>query len=239
MNKELVKQISALFKARHIARELNISGFPYSDTGELFKENLKLYLSSLFGEEIRFDREETFAYVQAHYKDVPIEINTWEGIILTIEDVEREDVVRELMEVFSGIFDLDPICRYNFCSKFGCNVTVYPTIEWHLNPEKRLDEIVKGFMVVPGTWIRDMEDYHTGSVIESLGTDLFTFEGYKKMFNSRCNDYKNVRHRVNQIQRLNPNLDTEVIYAWIRSCKKTMDVSKDSVKQKVYMDDGK
>lgn len=239
MKKGLVNEINCIFKARHAARELNVSDFPHIETGEIFREDLKQYLSSLFGDEIKFDRKETFAYVQAHYKNVPIEINTYHGIILTVENVERQDVVQELMEVFNGILDLEPICKYNFCSKFSDDVTVYPTIEWDLNPEDRLNEVICGYGVVPGTWISDIEDYYIGSIIKSLGTKLFTFEGYKKLFNPKYGNYKNVNHRVKQIQKFNPNLDDEVIYAWIRSCKKTMDVSKESVKQKLYMDDGK
>ena len=239
MNNELIKEISGIFKARHVARELNMSDFPYVEMAELFQEKLKLYLSSLLGNDIKFDREETFAYVQAHYKNVPIELNTYHGIILTVEDVEREDIVKELIEVFSGILDLEPICRYNFCSKFGRKTTVYPTIEWDLSPEDRLNDVIKNYGIVPGTWISDIEDYYTGSIIESLGTKLFTFEGYKKLFKPRYNDYKNVSHRVNQIQKLNPNLDTEAIYAWINSSKKTMDVSIEKVKRLSYIDDGK
>ena len=94
MNKELVKDLDALFKAKSVAVELNMREFPYTDVLSLFNEKLKLYLSSILGQEIRFDREETFAYVQAHYKGVPIEINTYNGIILTVEDSECEVIVQ-------------------------------------------------------------------------------------------------------------------------------------------------
>lgn len=240
MNNDIVKELGSIFRARHVAHELNVLDFPYSEATDVFNEKLKLYLKTLFGEEIRFDREETFAYIQAHYKSVPIEINTYGGIILTVEDIEREDIVQELMEVFSGVVGLNPLCRYNFCSNICGITTVYPTIEWNLGPEERLNEIIKGYMTVPGSsWIRDIEDYYTGSIIESLGTELFTFDGYKKLFMSRYNDYKNVNHRVNQIQKLNPNLGVEAIHGWLNSCRKTMNVSKDRVKQLNYMDDGK
>ena len=240
MNKGLVKDLNALFNAKSIAKELNASGFPYMEVECLFNEKLKLYLSSLLGEEIRFDREETFAYVQAHYKNVPIEINTYGGIILTVENSEREEILEELKEIFSGFLDLDPLCKYNFCSKIGRKTTVYPTIEWALNPNERLNDIIKGYMTIPGeTWIRDIEDYYTTSIIQSLGTDLFTDYGYKRLFDARYGDYKMVNHKVQLIHKLNPNLDTEAIYAWLNSCRKTMDISKDRVKQKHYMDDGK
>jgi len=240
MNRGLVQNLNALFKAKSTASELNSSMFPYIDVDAFFNEKLKVYLSSLLGEEIKFDRNEAFNYIKAKYKDVPIKINTYNNIILTVEDSDREDVIQELKEVFSGLLDLDPFCRYNYCSKSGCKFIVYPTIEWDLNPERRLNDIIKGYTTIPGkNCIRDIEDYYTGSVIKSLGTDLFTYDGFKKLFNLRYDDYKIVNHKVSQIQRLNPNVDTEVIYAWLNSCRKTMDISKDRVKQKIYMDDGK
>lgn len=237
MSKEKLEELNRIFESLSGARKLNLADFPYSETNDKFKNKLKECLKEEFGDNIQFDREETFAYVQAHYKGVGIEINTWDGIIFTVEDENEASLVEDFKPVFDKIAGCEAICSYEFCSNEGGEKTVYPTIEWSLDSERRLFELVS-FKNYPG-YVRNLEDYYTQTIIRNLGRGLFTMEGYKKVFKSGYRNPTYTLHKVTQIQKQNPNIDATVIYAWISSSEKRLDLSTENVYQKAYIDDGK
>lgn len=232
-----IEELNRIFESLSNARKLNLSDFPYSEVNDNFKTKLKEVLTEEFGDNIQFDRNETFAYVQAHYKGIGIEINTYEGIIFTVEDENEASLVDDFREVFNGVVGTEAICSYNFCSNEAGEKTVYPTFEWNKDPERRLYELIV-FRNYPG-YVRDLEDYYTASVIKSLGEQLFTFDGYKTLFKTGYNNLNYILHKEKQIQKLNPNLDLASISAWIESSNKALELSKENVYQKIYIDDGK
>ena len=61
-----IERLSNIFKAINMARESNLPNFDYSGNHNKFNQGLKEYLQSYFGNDIRFDRNETFAYIQAN-----------------------------------------------------------------------------------------------------------------------------------------------------------------------------
>lgn len=237
MNLDKIGELSKIFESLSEARKLNLSDFPYLEVNNNLQTKLKECLKEEFGDNIQFDKEETFAYVQARYKGVGIEINTWDGIIFTVEDENEASLVEDFKSVFNKIAGSEAICSYEFCSNEGGERTVYPTVEWNLDSERRLFELVS-FKNYPG-YVRNLEDYYTETVIKNLGRELFTKEGYKKLFKTEYTNPTYTLHKVAQIQKQNPNITATAIYAWFDSSEKRLDLSQENVYQRVYIDDGK
>lgn len=220
MNKLKLDELRNIFSSIDEASSRNASDFPYSETQASFNQKLKEFLEGHFGSDIKFDRDETFAYIQAHYKEIGIEINVYGGIILSVEDKEATNIVKDFEPIFSGIVGSAPICRYNYCSRVG--KTSYPTVEWNHHPEDRLYELVHGYSCSPGEYMTNFHDYYTASIIENLGDNLLTIDGYTKLFEGRSHDLDFRYYKIRQIQKVYPNIDSSTIYAWIESSKSSL-----------------
>ena len=220
-----IENLSEMYQAISMARENNSKTFDYIGNNTLFKSGLKEYLKMHFGKDIKFDREETFAYIQAHYKNVGIEINVWDGIILTIEDEKSKELSKDFEVIFSNIVGLDKICSYDFCTNYNLQKTIYPTFEWNLNPERRLYELVNRFGIVPGSYVQNLEDNYTSSIIENLGNNLLTLEGYIELFGN--SSYPGLKfHKIREIQKQHPTIKDYMISSWIDISKENLSLVK-------------
>jgi len=244
MNNQKLKELGALFKILDIASVANID-FPYNKIQTSFNKKLKEFLKNHFGEDIQFDLKETFAYIQAHYKGIEIEINVYGVMILTIgglkcrvENKEAANIRQDFEPIFTEIMGSGPICSYNYCSERPIIQddgiafvegfkTVFPTIEWHHRPEDRLYELIHGWSCSPGEYMKDFNDYYTASIIKNLGSELFTVEGYKKIFDQRRDDSTYKWHKICEIRKIYPEVANE-IYDWIDTSKDSISLSKKS-----------
>lgn len=220
MNINKLTELNKILVSINEAKEANLTIFPYGEYIDRFNLGLKELLKEVFGDDIEFDRQNTFTTIKATYKGVDISINTFNGIALAIEDEEMGYLANDFKGIFTNIIGIEPICSYNKCFNNIDNKKVsYPTIEWSLNPESRLSNIVTSPGYSFGTSIENLEDFYTCSIIERLGTDLFTLEGYNELFETGYDNPRFVFHKIKQIQKLNPNVDLGPIYAWIAEAK--------------------
>lgn len=236
MDEKLV-ELNGHFNALDNARNLNLPDFPYSSVRGIFGMKLKEYLKEQFGDDIKFDREETFAYIQAHYKGVGIEINIHDGIILSIEDQDSVSLADDFIPIFNNIVGAEVICSYEFCSDQDGVFTAYPTLEWHSNPDKRLNELIS--FTNGNGYIRNLVDNFNPKIISDLGRNLFTSEGYNKLFSSVYMAINYKFYKIELIKEQNSNISADSIYDWVDSYEKRIELSKENVYQKRFIDDGK
>ena len=158
MNKKAksINELNAIFRATDEARQSILKSFPYNKMTITFMEKLKCLLKEIFKENIEFGRDERFGYIQGIFKKVRFEINIWNGIILTIDDEKKANLISYFKPIFNRITDCNPICSYDYCSKMQ---TAYPTIEWSLHPEDRLYELVNMPEDETGCYKRNFKDF--------------------------------------------------------------------------------
>lgn len=218
---EKMKELSQKFIALNEAKKSNLIDFPYADCMNKFVFLLKNVLKDTFGDNIEFIGNHTFVSIKAIYKGVKIEINAFNSSIsLKIEQENMGHLINDFKEFFTSIVGNEPICSYNFCThNANKERIIYPITEWSLNPENRLFNIVTSATYRHGDSIEDLNDFYTCSIIEKLGTDLFTTEGYTELFETGYDHPEFVLHKMQQIQKLNPNVDLEPICTWITEAK--------------------
>ena len=224
-----IERLSNIFKAINMARESNLPNFDYSGNQEKFNQGLKEYLQSYFGNDIRFDRNETFAYIQANYKNVPIEINTFGGIILTIEDLEKTELSKDFEPLFKQLLGVDILCSYDFCTIDEEGKTLYPTFEWNLNPDSRLHDLVSNYVTTPNQHILNLKDYYNTSIINNLGNEVLSFDGYLQLFGKDSSShmfqlYFNYKMRL--IESIHPNIKSYMVYSWVESSRSRLSLMK-------------
>jgi len=226
IDKLKLEELKSIFGAIDEASVCNSSEFPYIEMQRTFNQKLKEYLKCRFSNDIQFDREETFAYIQAHFKGVEIEINVHGGIILSIEDSEATNLLKELEPIFTEIIGVKQMCQYNYCSNAEGIKTSYPTAEWHKRPNERLSELVQGWNCAPLEYTKNFEDYYTQSIIEGLGDNIFTVDGYTKIFEGVSHNSDLQRYKIKQIQKQAPDVSLSSIYDWIDSSKRKLSLIK-------------
>lgn len=175
-----------------------------------------------FGSDIQFNREETFAYIQAFYKGKGIEINVYNGIILTVEDKDAAYLVEDFEPIFDEIMDSKKLCSYDCRSRLS-NAS-YPTVEWSLHPYDRLRELIHRYNCTYFVYMSNFNDYYTSSLIKELGANLFTPEGYIVMFDVAKDDFDLQHYTIKQIE--NSGYKYDDIYSWIESSRKKLSLSK-------------
>ena len=219
------EEVRKLFMILGEAEKLHLDG----SIKKQFNVVLRDYLKDYFGDDIKFVDKEGYEYISANYKDVDIEIKIWHGIILSVQNKKNANVLKEFIYPLNNIVGSDPICSYNFCSSVDGNKKVYPTIEWSTEPQARLDSLVMQAGNPICTTINDFKDYYLSSAIKELGNELFTLEGYNKIFDTTHSNRILDRHRLQQIQRLNPTTSFDTIgdwYAKYRKQKSNLDIGK-------------
>ena len=228
MNKtKNIKELNAIFKATDEARKSILKSFPYNKMTITFIRKLKFLLKEIFGENIIFGREEKFACIYGTYKGVYFEINTWCGIILTIEDKNCIKIFDEFKSIFNKIVGCNPICSYDYCTHTD---EVYPTIEWNLHPEDRIYELVNMAEKELGCYKKNFKDFYTTSIINSLEEKLLTQEGYDKIFETKKNNIKYHFYKLRLIQSLRPDIDNNTLYEWIDSSQAYNEMKKQLIK---------
>lgn len=223
-----IERLSNIFKAINMARESNLPNFDYSGNHDKFNKGLKEYLQIYFGNDINFDRDETFAYIQAHYKNVPIEINTFGGIILTVEDISKKDIAKDFEPIFKNILGVDMLCSYDFCT-YDKEKTVYPTFEWNLNPDARLNDLVNNFVTMPNQHILNFKDYYNTSIINNLGNEVLSLDGYLKLFGKDNSSYMfnpYFSHKMRLIENIHPNIKSYMVYSWVETSRSRLSLIK-------------
>lgn len=229
MNKaKSVSELNAIFKAIEEARKSILKSFPYNKMTINFMENLKILLKEIFKENIEFGRDERFGYIQGTFKKVRFEINIWNGIVLTIDNEKKANLISYFKPIFNRITGTNPICSYDYCSKIQ---TACPTIEWSLHPEERLYELVNMSEDETGCYKRNFKDFYTTAIIDSLGDKLLTQEGYNAIFESKKNNIKFHFYKVRLIQTLRPDIDNTTLYDWIDASQAFNEMQKQLVKE--------
>ena len=192
-----------------------------------FGEKLKNLLKQQFGNHIEFHREERFACIHGSYEDTNFEIKIWNGIVLTIEKKEKEELIEVFKPIFNQIIGLSPICKYDYCSDMK---TVYPTIEWSLHPEDRLYELVNLPENDCGCYKQNFQDFYTTDIINSLGEKLLTQEGYNLIFQSKKDNIKYHFYKRRLIEMLRQDIEIDMLYSWIDSCQVFNEMNKQLIK---------
>lgn len=210
------KELAEIYRSLYEAKLNNISDYPYSKMQTSFNSKLKELLKETFGENIKFDREETFAYIQAHYKGIGIEINTYDGIIFSIEDETKREIIADFENIFNEIVGMSKFTQYDYCSKV--TKTTYPTTEWNKNPDRRLNDLICRHGITPGEYITNFNDYYTSSIIEGLGDELLTSEGYKLLF-STTEDFSSYWYKRRLIATMCPHISSLELYKWLEESK--------------------
>lgn len=222
-----INELKAIFKATDEALQSILKSFPYNRMTIAFGEKLKVLLKELFGNDIEFDREERFACIHGSYKGTNFEIKIWNGIVLTIEKKEKDNIIEIFKPIFDQIIGAEPICQYDYCSEMN---TIYPTIEWNLHPEERLYELVNLPENDCGCYKKNFQDFYTTAIIESLQDKLLTQEGYDAIFESKKNNIKYHFYKRRLIQTLRPDIDSNTLYNWIDGCQTFNEMSKQLVR---------
>jgi len=229
MNKvKKINELNAIFKAIDEARKSILKSFPYNKMTISFVQKLKVLLKEIFGEKIEFDREEKFACIHGTYENTKFEINVWCGIILTIENEKKAGILSHFKPIFDQIVGCAPICSYNYCT---CIKTVYPTMEWNLHAEERIYELVNMPQNNLGCYRKDFKDFYTTSIIDSLGDQLLTQDGYNAIFESKKNSIKYHFYKVRLIQTLRPDIDNATLYDWIDNSQAYNEMQKQLIKE--------
>ena len=214
MNKaKSINELSAIFRATDEARQSILKSFPYNKMTITFMEKLKVLLKEIFKDNIEFER---------------VEINIWNGIVLTIDDAKKANLISYFKPIFNRITGSSPICSYDYCSKMN---TTYPTIEWSLHPEDRLYELVNMPEEENGCYKKNFKDFYTKAIIDSLGDKLLTQDGYNIIFESRKNNIKYHFYKIRLIQILRPDIDNATLYNWIDASQAFNEMQKHLVKE--------
>lgn len=229
MNKaKSINELSAIYKAIEESRRSILKSFPYNKMTIVFSQKLKLLLKEVFKDNIQFERDERFGYIQGTFKKVRFEINIWNGIILTIDDEKKANLISYFKPIFNRITDTTPICTYDYCSKMK---TPCPTIEWSSHPEERLYELVNMSDRQSDCYKKNFQDFYTTAIINSLGNQLLTQEGYNAIFESKKNNVKFHFYKIRLIQTLRPDIDNATLYNWIDASQAFNEMQKQLVKE--------
>jgi len=216
MNKtKKVSELNAIFKAIDDARQSILKSFPYNRMTIVFSKKLKALLKEIFKDNIQFERDERFGYIQGTFKKIRFEINIWNGIILTIDDEKKANLFYYFKPIFNRITGVNPICSYDYCSRMQ---TPCPTIEWSLHPEERLYELINMIESETGCYKKNFKDFYTTSIINSFGDKLLTQEGYDALFKYKQNDIKFKFYKIDLIRALRPDIDNATLHNWINTC---------------------
>lgn len=226
-NAKKINELNAIFRATDEARQSILKSFPYNKMTINFTEKLKRLLKEIFKENIEFGRDERFGYIQGTFKKVRFEINVWNGIVLTIDDDKKANLLSYFKPIFNRITGSNPICSYDYCSRIQ---TACPTIEWSLHPEERLYELINMIESETGCYKRNFKDFYTTSIIDSLGKQLLTQEGYNTIFESKKSNNKFQFYKIKLIQELRPDIDNATLYDWIDTCRAFNETQKHLVK---------
>ena len=228
MNKiKQVNELKEIFKAIDEARQSLLKSFPYNKMTLVFSQKLKNLLKEIFKNNIEFERDERFGYIHGTLKKVRFEINIWNGIILTIDNEEKRNLISYFKPIFNRITDTTPICSYDYCSKIQ---PPCPTIEWSLRPEERLYELINMTKSKIGCYKKNFTDMYTTSIIAALGDKLLTQEGYDTLFKYKTKDKNFQFYKISLIQALRPDTDTTTLHNWINASQAFNEMQKKLVK---------
>lgn len=198
------------------AKIANIKDFPYYYAQKKHRDNLKDYLSEQFKANIAFEKDESINVIRANYRGFPLELIIFNGVILKIENEGSACLIEDFKPVFNSLFQAEPICTYNALS--NPNGSYNPSIEWNLHPEERIFELVHGKNGIFKGYLTRFRDLYTRSVIESLGSNLLTAEGYKTLFGSELNSHPEFfKYKIKQILLAHPEFNPDNINEWARS----------------------
>lgn len=186
---------------------------------KVFNQNLKDCLKELFLDNLDFLEEQPYGYILMNYKGVEMEIRTVGGIVLSVKDNEKAELIEDFKPVFNDIVGMNPICSYNFCYTINGERVAHPTIEWNTEPNTRLESLVMQVGNPMCQTIKEFEDYYLCSIIKQLGSELFTKDGFEKVFNTSHSNRILDRHRLQQIQKVYPDINTDAVNAWYSSYK--------------------
>lgn len=120
--------------------------------------------------------------------------------------------------------DYKKLCSYDYRSRLSN--TSYPTTEWSLQPYDRLRELIHTYNCTYFEYMSNFNDFYTLSVIRELGANLFTLDGYIRIFNNSCDDYDMLYHVFRQIHKVCENVSDEDIWSWIKSSRKKLSLAK-------------
>jgi len=139
----------------------------------------------------------------------------------------------DFISALNDVVGQNPICGYDFyqCDING-QINCCPTIEWNLEPLQRLESLVMQAGSPLNKTIKNFEDYYLTSIISSLGTGIFTIDGYNMIFNISHNNPILIRHRLQQIQKVHPDMNFDLIVCWYKNCKEEMEFLKEEANRK-------
>lgn len=173
----------------------------YEEEVNIFSKRLKKYLYSFFETDVVFEDSKD---IKGYYKGEEFSIDLSNGISLNTNNLD-------LLIVF------EPILTRIMGSKktFSYEIDNGITYEWSFNPEKRIEEL-------SNLDLKKLNDYYTTEMIESLGSQLLSLEGYIQLFSNGDNEV----YKITQMQRMYPNLKTSILQSWIASSKSKLSLTK-------------
>ena len=189
-----------------------------------FNIQLINYLKEELGEELTISDKGVFGYLEGTYKNVKFDLKTVNGIVLSIKDENNKHLISDFVLSLNDVVGQNPICGYDFYQydengrKKCC-----PTVEWNLEPHARLESLVMQAGSPLNNTIKNFEDYYLTSIISALGTGIFTIEGYDMIFNTSHSNTILIRHRLQQIQKVFPDMNMNLVYSWYKKCREEME----------------
>ena len=209
------KNLSELFGVIKVMQESNLEA-SYEEEIKFFTESLKGYLTSFLGTNIVFVGESPIGLIYAIYEGCVLTIDVRNGISLSINDVNKSSSLRQFEFLFSKISGQRKTCSYDYLERNSSK----HVIEWSLCPEESLYNLSNDKNV------KHLHDYYTPEVIESLGNDVLSMEGYIALFGNNDSQINDESYKLIQIQKLYPDLDTAALQAWIISCRSKLTLTK-------------
>lgn len=176
----------------------------YEEGVKSFSNRLKKYLYSFFENDIKF---EDCSEIRGFYKGEEISIDLSNGISLITTNPD-------VLIIF------EPILTRIMGSKktFGYELEGgYIAYEWSFDPEQRIKEL-------NNSKSNKLNDYYTTEIIESLGEQLLSLEGYIQLFSNNDNEV----YKITQMQKMYPNLKTSILQSWIATSKSKLSLVKEN-----------
>ena len=207
------KVLSELYSIIKMIQDSNLTS-GYEEEIKDFINHLKGYLSS-FISGIKFTDCNDFGCVKASYQNVSFTIDVMNGLKIIFEDAKSTNILNHFETKFNKITGQMKTCSYNYVE----NDKIKHVVECSLHPEQRLGELNNDIHV------QNLQDYYTSKIIEQLGKNVLSLESYIILFGNEATEYEQY-YKCVQIQKMHPNIDTDMLYSWILSCRNKLSLNK-------------
>ena len=208
-----LKVLSELYSIMKMIQESDLTSNYEEDIND-FIISLKGYLTS-FLRGICFTNCDDVGCIHASYKNVDFKIDVINGFKIIFENSKDTGILSYFENMFNKITGQTKTCSYKYVQEDNFKYV----IEWSLNPEQRLGSLNNDIHV------QNLQDYYTSKIIKQLGQNVLSLESYVILFGNGVSEYDEY-YKCVQIQKVHPNIDTDMLYSWILSCRNKLSLNK-------------